>query len=306
MNLLITGAWSAAKEYIPEIEKQGHRVVFMQNESDALPCTPEWVEGAVCNGLFLSHDIEQFVNLRYVQLTSAGFDRVPMEYIKVHNIEIRNARGVYSIPMAEFALCGVLQLYKQSRFFMDNQKRRNWEKHRGLLELFGKTVCIVGCGSVGTECAKRFSAFGCDVVGVDLYPREDVQYREMFPLSRLDEVLPIADVIVLTLPLTDETRHMMNCERLSLLKDTAVIVNIARGAVVDTGALIEALPHLGGAVLDVFEEEPLSQSSVLWDLENVVVSPHNSFVGEHNQERLGQEIISNINSIYHIGKDSLS
>lgn len=306
MNLLITGAWSAAKEYIPEIEKQGHRVVFMQNESDALPCAPEWVEGTVCNGLFLSHDIEQFVNLRYVQLTSAGFDRVPMEYIKVHNIEIRNARGVYSIPMAEFALCGVLQLYKQSRFFMDNQKRRNWEKHRGLLELFGKTVCIVGCGSVGTECAKRFSAFGCDVVGVDLYPREDVQYREMFPLSRLDEVLPIADVIVLTLPLTDETRHMMNCEHLSLLKDTAVIVNIARGAVVDTGALIEALPHLGGAVLDVFEEEPLSQSSVLWDLENVVVSPHNSFVGEHNQERLGQEIISNINSIYHIGKDSLS
>lgn len=83
MNLLITGAWSAAKEYIPEIEKQGHRVVFMQNESDTLPCAPEWVEGTVCNGLFLSHDIKQFSNLRYVQLTSAGFDRVPMEYIKV-------------------------------------------------------------------------------------------------------------------------------------------------------------------------------------------------------------------------------
>ena len=294
MNLLITGAWSAAKEYIPEIEKQGHRVVFMQNESDALPCAPEWVEGTVCNGLFLSHDIEQFVNLRYVQLTSAGFDRVPMEYIKVHNIEIRNARGVYSIPMAEFALCGVLQLYKQSRFFMDNQKRRNWEKHRGLLELFGKTVCIVGCGSVGTECAKRFSAFGCDVIGVDLYQREDVQYREMFPLSRLDEVLPIADVIVLTLPLTDETRHMMNCERLSLLKDTAVIVNIARGAVVDTGALIEALPHLGGAVLDVFEEEPLDSECVLWGMDNVIVTPHNSFASRCNGARLFLLINNNL------------
>ena len=294
MNLLITGAWSAAKEYIPEIEKQGHRVVFMQNESDALPCAPEWVEGTVCNGLFLSHDIEQFVNLRYVQLTSAGFDRVPMEYIKVHNIEIRNARGVYSIPMAEFALCGVLQLYKQSRFFMDNQKRHNWEKHRGLLELFGKTVCIVGCGSVGTECAKRFSAFGCDVIGVDLYQREDVQYREMFPLSRLDEVLPIADVIVLTLPLTDETRHMMNCERLSLLKDTAVIVNIARGAVVDTGALIEALPHLGGAVLDVFEEEPLDSECVLWGMDNVIVTPHNSFASRCNGARLFLLINNNL------------
>lgn len=294
MNLLITGAWSAAKEYIPEIEKQGHRVVFMQNESDTLPCAPEWVEGTVCNGLFLSHDIKQFSNLRYVQLTSAGFDRVPMEYIKVHNIEIRNARGVYSIPMAEFALCGVLQLYKQSRFFMDNQKRHNWEKHRGLLELFGKTVCIVGCGSVGTECAKRFSAFGCDVIGVDLYQREDVQYREMFPLSRLDEVLPIADVIVLTLPLTDDTRYMMNCERLSLLKDTAVIVNIARGAVVDTEALIEALPHLGGSVLDVFEEEPLGDENPLWQANNVIITPHNSFVGEKNDCRLFQIVMDNL------------
>ena len=177
---------------------------------------------------------------------------------------------------------------------MDNQKRHNWEKHRGLLELFGKTVCIVGCGSVGTECAKRFSAFGCDVIGVDLYQREDVQYREMFPLSRLDEVLPIADVIVLTLPLTDDTRHMMNCERLSLLKDTAVIVNIARGAVVDTGALIEALPHLGGAVLDVFEEEPLETDSSLWDMENIIVTPHNSFIGDKNNDRLSELVTNNL------------
>ena len=298
MNLLITGAWSGAKEYIPEIEKQGHRVVFMQKESDTLPCVPEWVEGTVCNGLFLSHDIKQFSNLRYVQLTSAGFDRVPMEYIKVHNIEIRNARGVYSIPMSEFALCGVLQLYKQSRFFMDNQKRHKWEKHRGLLELFGKTVCIVGCGSVGTECAKRFSAFGCDVIGVDLYPSEDVQYREKFPLSRLDEVLPAADIIVLTLPLTDGTRHMINRDRLSLLKGTAVIVNIARGAVVDTEALIEALPHLGGAVLDVFEEEPLETDSLLWDMENIIVTPHNSFVGENNDCRLFQIVMENLKNLF--------
>ena len=105
--------------------------------------------GSYLQRLFLSHPIEKFTNLRYIQLTSAGFDRVPMEYVKVHNIEIRNARGVYSIPMAEFALCGVLQLYKQSRFFMENQKARTWEKHRRLLELSGKTVCIIGCGSVG-------------------------------------------------------------------------------------------------------------------------------------------------------------
>ena len=297
MNLLITGAWGEARKHFSEITACGHDIVFMQNESDKLPCAPEWVEGVVCNGLFLSHNIEQFINLRYIQLTSAGFDRIPMGYVQSHHIEVHNARGVYSIPMAEFALCGVLRLYKQSRFFTDNQKRHNWEKHRKLLELFGKTVCIVGCGSVGTECAKRFSAFGCDVIGVDLYPREDAQYREMFPLSRLDEVLPIADVIVLTLPLTEKTRHMINRERLSLLKDTAVIVNIARGAVVDTEALIDMLPHLGGAVLDVFEEEPLDSECVLWEMDNVIVTPHNSFVGEANDVRL-HKVITNSLKVY--------
>lgn len=294
MNFLITGAWSDAEKYIPEIERVGHAVVFMQDEAATLPCKPEWVEGVICNGLFTLRGIEQFVNLRYIQLTSAGFDRIPMEYIKTHNIEVHNARGVYSIPMAEFALCGVLQLYKQSRFFTKNQKRHKWEKHRGLLELHGKTVCIVGCGSVGTECAKRFSAFGCAVIGANLHPREDAWYQEMISLSQLDEVLPVADVIVLALSLTAGTRHIINRERLACLKDTAVIVNIARGAVVDTAALIEVLPHIGGAVLDVFEEEPLPEDSPLWDMENVIISPHNSFVSDKNDGRLGELVIDNL------------
>ena len=171
MKLLITGAWNCTNDQLNQIESMGHSVLFMQNEKDVLPCAYEEVEGVVCNGLFLSHPIEKFSNLRFIQLTSAGFDRVPMEYVKTHGIEIHNARGVYSIPMAEFALCGVLQLYKQSRFFLENQKQGRWEKHRGILELYGKTVCIVGCGNVGTECAKRFQAFGCNVLGVDLFPR---------------------------------------------------------------------------------------------------------------------------------------
>lgn len=117
--------------------------------------------------------IEKFKNLRYIQLTSAGYDRVPLDYVKEHQIEIHNARGVYSIPMAEFAISGVLQLYKQARFFDNNQKNHQWIKHRGLLELNEKTVCIVGCGSVGTECAKHFAAFGCQVVGIDLYQEKN-------------------------------------------------------------------------------------------------------------------------------------
>lgn len=294
MNLLITGAWTGAQDYIEQIEKKGHAVVFMQHEKDDLPCTYEWVEGVICNGLFLAHPIDMFVNLKFIQLTSAGFDRVPMDYVQEHHIEIHNARGVYSIPMAEFAVAGVLQIYKKMDFFRENQKKREWNKHRGCLELFGKTVSVVGCGSVGTECAKRFAVFGCRVIGVDLYPREDEYYEEMVHLNDLDRVLPRADVMVLTLPLTEETTHLMNRERFALLKEGAVLVNIARGAVVDSNALIENADKLGGVVLDVFEEEPLDANSSLWDMENVIVTPHNSFVGEGNSKRLGEIILHNM------------
>lgn len=296
MKLLITGAWKCTSEQLNQIEAMGHSIVFMQNEKDELPCSYEEVEGAICNGLFLSHPIEKFTSLRYIQLTSAGFDRVPMDYVQAHGIKIYNARGVYSIPMAEFALSGVLQLYKQSKFFYENQKKSVWEKHRGILELYGKTVCIVGCGSVGTECAKRFQAFGCRVIGVDLYPREDNAYEKMYALANLDEVLSQADVVVLTLPLTEETRHMMNDGSFAKMKDGSVLVNIARGVVVDEQALLKALDEkLLGAVLDVFEEEPLVPDNALWTKENVIITPHNSFVGDGNAERLYQVILENLN-----------
>ena len=294
MNLLVTGAWSDGKNCITELEAMGHTVVFMQYEKDELPCSYEWVEGVVCNGLFLSHPIGKFTNLRYIQLTSAGFDRVDMDYVKAHGIEIHNARGVYSIPMAEFALSGVLQLYKQAAFFRENQKRHLWEKHRGLLELAGKKVMIVGCGSVGNECAKRFAAFGCEVTGVDLFPREDSLYSKILPLDKLDDTLITADIVVLTLPLSEQTRHLMNDNKLILLKDGAVLVNIARGAIVDTEALIKHIDRLGGAVLDVFEEEPLIDNSPFWGKPNVILTPHNSFVGEGNGERLRENIIKNL------------
>lgn len=294
MNLLVTGAWGKAKENIGELEKLGHNVCFLQFEKDELPCEYEWVEGAVCNGLFLNHPIERFKNLRYIQLTSAGFDRVPMDYITEHSIESHNARGVYSVPMAEYAIAAVLEFNKQMRFFADNQKQNKWEKHRGLMELAGKTVCIVGCGSVGTECAKRFEVFGCHVIGVNRTVRADAHYAQMIGLESLDDVLPKADIVVLTLPLTDETKHMINREKLRLLKETAILVNIARGAVIDTEALIDTVDRIGGAVLDVFEEEPLNENSPLWTKENVVLTPHISFVGEGNGNRLSKVIIDNL------------
>lgn len=296
MNILITGAWQEAEKSINAIENMGHKVVFLQYEKDNLTCDYEWVEGVICNGLFLHHPIEKFVNLKYIQLTSAGYDRVPMEYVNQKNIKINNARGVYSIPMAEFAIAGVLQLYKHMDRFAENQKDALWNKERNLSELFGKTVCIVGCGNVGTECAKRFKAFGCKVVGVDIVTRKDENYNKIELIDNIDEVLAVSDIVVLTLPLTEHTFHIMNKDRFEKMKKESVLINIARGAVVDTAAMIEALDNkkLGGAVLDVFEEEPLDEKNRLWSMKNVIVTPHNSFVGDGNGERLSNVIIDSL------------
>ena len=295
MNILVTGAWNCTKEQIDWIAGRGHQVTFLQQEQDALPIPYEEVQGVICNGLFQYHPAEKFTNLRYIQLTSAGFDRVPMDFFLGKGISVQNARDVYSIPMAEFAVCGVLQLYKQSRFFTENQEKGCWKKRRGLMELYGKTVCVIGCGSVGTECAKRFGAFGCRIFGVDANPGENGNYAYMAAPEQLEEILPEADVIVLTLPLTEESRHLINEKRLAHLKPGAVLVNISRGSVVDTQALLRWLQaERGAAVLDVFEEEPLSAASPLWYMENVILTPHNSFEGERNGERLAAVIMSNL------------
>ncbi len=302
MNLLITGALNCTENELADFKNSGHSVVFMQQEKDKLPCDYSWVEGVICNGLFLYHNIEKFINLKFIQLTSAGYDRVPMEYVKEHNIELYNARGVYSIPMAEFAICGVLQLYKQSRFFTKNQSEHKWEKHRNLKELFGKTVCIVGCGSVGQECAKSFKAFGCKVLGVDLMVFDSQDFDSIYAISELNSILPLADILVLTLPLTEKTKHFMSNEAFSKIKKGSVIVNIARGGIVKTEDLITALEsgQASGAVLDVFEDEPLKEDSPLWDMENVIITPHNSFVGEGNKSRLLELVTQNSGENYEV------
>ena len=295
MNILISGAWKASSDALKTIRELGNEIILQPNEADPLVTEYEAVEGVICNGLFLYHPIDRFTNLRYIQLTSAGFDRVPMEQVLEQGIVIHNARGVYSLPMAEFALSGVLQLYKQMNFFRRNQELHKWEKHRGLMELHGKTVCILGCGSVGQACAKIFSALGCKILGVDIASFTSDLFSRMHPIGDLDRLLPVADIVICCLPLVSSTFQLFERTRFSKMKDGAVFVNISRGQVTHTDALVDALNHkLMGAVLDVFEEEPLESCHPLWNMENVILTPHNSFVGEGNALRLEKVIIENL------------
>ena len=283
MNLLITGAWNEAEKHFPLLTESGHSLCFLQQEKDPLPCDPAWVEGVICNGLFLYHAIDSFPRLRYIQLTSAGFDRVPMDYVRENRIEIHNARGVYSVPMAEFVLASVLERYKELSLFRAQQEEHLWKKRRGLRELAGKKVVIVGCGDVGAACAKRFQAFDASVVGVNRTVREVSSFDAVVGMDSLEDELQSADIAVVTVALTDETRGLVKAR---LLKPDAILVNISRGATVDlTDARCELL-------LDVFENEPLEEQSDLWD--RAIITPHNSFVGDGNADRLWHVIRENL------------
>lgn len=296
MNLLITGAWQNAAQHFNTLSRLGHCIEFMQWENETLPCNPEWVEGVICNGLFQHHDIAKFPKLRYIQLTSAGYDRVDMEYVQAQGITIHNAGDTYAIPMAEHALCGVLMLYRQMPKFLANQQQKLWNKERFMPELNGKRILILGCGAVGQACASRFAAMGCAVTGIARTARTIPGYAEVYTLADLPTLLPSADVVILAIPATPATKQLFKAETFERMNPSSILVNIARGELVDETALVTALNdgQLAGAVLDAFTKEPLSPDSPLWEMPNVIITPHNSFVGANNIHRISRNILKNL------------
>ena len=295
MKLLLTGAYNYTQEQFNRLADIGYEIVFAQDERIPLEIEVSDINAIVCNSLFMYNDIAKFESLRIIQLTSAGTERVPIEYIRKNEILLFNAKGVYSIPMAEWTILKILEIYKQSRYFYNNQANHKWNKNRELLELTGKTTAIIGFGSVGTEIAKRLKAFDSKVIGVGR--REiDSKFIDMYINVRdIDSALENADIVVITLPLTSSTRHLFNKQKLMKMKDDAVLINISRGEIIDENALIELINDgkFLGVALDVFENEPLDDSP-LWDYENVIVTPHNSFVSDKVNERLFELIVSNL------------
>lgn len=295
-KVLLTGAYPYTREQIDQIEALGVRAFFVQDERGALEKAFLSADAAVCNGLFLYHDIKAFTGLKMIQLTSAGLDRVPLPYIKEKGIALYNARGVYSVPMAEWIVLKILELYKHSAGFYRAQENKEWSKDRTLLELYGKTACIVGAGSIGQETAKRLRAFGAAVTAVDAVPVQSPFFDKTYTVSELEAALSQSDITILTLPLTEQTRHMFDTALFSKMKKGGILINVSRGAVVREEDLAQAVAcgRLSGAALDVFEEEPLSPKSPLWDMERVIITPHNSFVSDNTNGRLFGVIYENL------------
>lgn len=298
MKTLVTGVFSLDEYRRSALEEFGAELTFHKDER--LPVeNPEQFEAVICNGLFTFQDIADFSNLRYIQLTSAGMDRVPMDYIQAHGITIRNAAGVYSVPMAEWTVLRLLELFKNAPGMLDNQRNARWEKDRSWLELAGRTACIVGFGAYGMETAKRLKAFGMHVLAVNRSVKDSPFVDRWYTLEQLEDALAEADAVILAVALTEETRDLMNSARLGQMKRGAVLINAARGGLLDEEALVKALDDgiLAGAALDVFRTEPLPENSPLWHQPRVLISPHNSFVGDKNNTRLTNIVLNNLKAV---------
>jgi glyoxylate/hydroxypyruvate reductase A len=218
--------------------------------------------------------------LRWVQATSAGIGGFVQRYgLADGDLVMTTAAGVHAAPLAEFALTGALHFVKDVPGLQRSQAAHHWQRHVSG-QLSGRTATVVGLGSIGRQVARVFDQLGVRVTGIGR-PGRDYQLPQSIRLrstAELDAVLPGTDVLVLACPLTPETENLIDADRIALLPPGAVLVNVARGQVVDEPALTAALVagRLAGAALDVFAVEPLPPGSPLWDLPNVLVSPHSA------------------------------
>jgi phosphoglycerate dehydrogenase-like enzyme len=222
--------------------------------------------------------------VRWVHSAAAGVGNVLKSGIADTDILLTNAAGIHAIPMAEFVVGGVLHFLRGLDVAIDQQRRGEWSKaffvadDSPLRELGDCRVLIVGTGGIGQATATRLSPFGARCVGVRRRPEQGAPagFERVVGAERLDEELSQTDVLILAAPLTGETARLMTRQRLELLSRGAIVVNVARGALMDEDAVADLLEagRLRGAVLDVFQEEPLRPDSRLWRLRSALVVPH--------------------------------
>jgi phosphoglycerate dehydrogenase-like enzyme len=216
--------------------------------------------------------------VRWVHSLSAGVENLLFPELIESPVPVTNAKGVFKRPLAEFAILGVLYFYKNVRRLVESQRKGQWDQFM-VQTMPGRTMGIVGYGEIGRECAILAKALGMRIVATRRRPelgKDEPILDQVYPLTDLNAMLAVCDVVVLSAPSTRETFHMIGEAQLRAMKKEAVLINVGRGTAVDEPALVKALTEgwITGAAVDVFETEPLPKESPLWTLENVLLSPH--------------------------------
>jgi D-2-hydroxyacid dehydrogenase (NADP+) len=278
-----------------------HDIVALPADKDARLSDPDVARTEIA---FFSQDLNpthsrQFFsavrkapNFKWLHVFNVGVDHPIYTEMLTRGVRVTNSAGTTAEPIAQTALTGMLMLARGFPHWLKAQSEHRWDPVRlqnPPRDLPGQTVVVYGMGQIGAEFARLARALGLHVIGVRRSARKaDDPVDEMHTPDQPDALLPLAEWLMLACPLTAETRKLITAKRLSLLPKGAYLLNISRGEVIDETALIEALGsgHLAGAYLDVFEQEPLPAASPLWDLPNVIVTPHNSSSSQGNERRV--------------------
>ena len=220
--------------------------------------------------------IEQHLSLQWVHTRAAGVTPTLLEACRARGLILTNGSGAHGSAIAEYVICALLCLYKRVPELLESQQRGAWPSDLRLDELRGKTVGILGLGSLGRACARLLIPFGARLIGLRRTAAAVPEIEEVYATSDLLAVLPRLSALVIAAPLTDATRGLIGRRELSLLGPEAVLVNVGRGPILDEEALADALSagRLHGAALDVFSAEPLAPESPLWSAPNLIMSGH--------------------------------
>ena len=279
----------ALRERLPDVEV-------------VLAATPDERRAAVADATVVtSNDVDaslldEATDLRLFACTYAGVDHLPMDAFEERGVTVTNASGVHGPNVAEHVLGWLLMLTRRLDEGLRRQQRREWSHFRAAGELQGSTVTVVGLGAIGEAIVDRLAGFGVETVGVRYSPGKGGPTDEVVGYDDLPDVLPRTDHLVLACPLTDATRGLVDGTALDLLPPDATLVNVARGPVVETDALVETLRRnrLRAAALDVTDPEPLPEDHPLWTLEKVLLTPHNAGHTPRYFERCADILAENV------------
>ncbi|MCU4742201.1 D-2-hydroxyacid dehydrogenase [Halobacteria archaeon AArc-m2/3/4] len=243
--------------------------------------------------------LEAAEELQLFACSSAGVGHLDLEAFEERGIAVTNASGVHGPNIAEHVLGWILLITRRLDEGIRRQNRREWNHFQAFGELQGSRVCVVGLGAIGQAIVDRLEGFGVETVGVRYTPEKGGPTDEVYGFDEMSETLVGVDYLVVACPLTDETRGLIGADELATLPPDAVVVNVGRGPIVDTDALLSALRgnKLHAAALDVTDPEPLPEEHPLWNLENVYITPHNSGHTPHYWERVADILVRNLERV---------